>query len=92
MLISGVGVTAPLYAAQIFSTIPGEKKGYVSCAHLLILVTIVSYFLRSVPLEASLRSNKSYDDVSTSPTSVSAIEKIRSKSDIIKRQQENKAK
>lgn len=82
MLISGVGVTAPLYAAQIFSTIPGEKKGYVSCAHLLVLVTIISYFLRSLPLDAPASSKKSDDDLRQSPTSVSAVEKIKNKSDL----------
>lgn len=92
MLISGVGVTAPLYASQIFSAIPGEKKGYVSCAHLLVLVTIISYFLRSLPLDAPVSSKKSDDDLTQSPTSVSGVEKIKSKSDLLEAQQGKKAK
>lgn len=86
MLISGVGVTAPLYASQIFSAIPGEKKGYVSCAHLLVLVTIISYFLRSLPLDAPVLLKKSDDDSSQSPTSVSAVEKIKNKPDLLEAQ------
>jgi hypothetical protein len=91
MLISGVGVTAPLYAAQVFSTIPGEKKGYVSCAHLIILVTIISYFLRTLPLESS-PSTKNSDDICVSSTSVSAVEKIKNKSDLKEKQETKKVK
>jgi hypothetical protein len=92
MLISGVGVTAPLYAAQVFSTIPGEKKGYVSCAHLIVLVTIISYFLRTLQLESSLSTKNSDDDICVSPTSVSAVEKIKNKSDLKEKQETKKVK
>jgi hypothetical protein len=92
MLISGVGVTAPLYAAQVFSTIPGEKKGYVSCAHLIVLVTIISYFLRTLPLESSLSTKNSDDDICVSPTSASAVEKIKNKSYLREKQETKKVK
>lgn len=92
MLISGVGVTAPLYAAQVFSTIPGEKKGYVSCAHLIVLVTIISYFLRTLPLESNLSTKNSDDDICVSPTSVSAVEKIKNKSDLKEKHETKKVK
>jgi hypothetical protein len=48
MLISGVGVTAPLYASQVFSAISGERKGYVTCVHLMILVIFIGHFLKGM--------------------------------------------
>lgn len=48
MLISGVGVTAPLYASQVFSTISGVKKGYVTCVHLMVLVVLIGHFLKGM--------------------------------------------
>lgn len=48
MLISGVGVTAPLYASQVFSTISGEKKGYVTCVHFIFLVLFIGHYLKSM--------------------------------------------
>lgn len=46
MLMSGVGVTAPLYASQIFTTISGQNKGFVSCVHFLILAIVISNSLK----------------------------------------------
>jgi hypothetical protein len=48
MLISGVGVTAPLYASQVFSAISGERKGYITCVHLMILVIFIGHFLKGM--------------------------------------------
>jgi hypothetical protein len=48
MLTSGVGVTAPLYASQVFSAISGERKGYVTCVHLMVLVLFIGHFLKGM--------------------------------------------
>lgn len=48
MLISGVGVTAPLYASQVFSTISGDRKGYVTCLHFMVLVVVIGHSLKGM--------------------------------------------
>lgn len=45
MLISGVGVTAPLYASRIFTLISGQNKGFVSCAHFALLSIVIGNLL-----------------------------------------------
>ena len=62
MLMSGVGVTAPLYASHVFTTISGQNKGFVSCVHFIILAILIGNSLKS---QNRNEVEKSIEDIPT---------------------------
>ena len=71
MLMSGVGVTAPLYASHVFTTISGQNKGFVSCVHFLILAVVIGNSLKA--------QNKNVDEISIVDIPIKSSVEITSK-------------